>query len=979
MIALNIKKIIHLWYKIYSSRIVFSIGLLYTSIVFCQTKTIPNQSQTNLGIPKIVHYNRTDFKADPQFWTMCENNDGTLIFGNNDGALIYDGEHWKKVFLPNNSSVRSLVKTKEGKIYAGGYNEFGTLQKNKFGNYFYKSLLSEYHLENKNIENLWQVHQFNKLIIYRSFTELIVINGSEISQLPANKSFVYSEKVNDTYFVQDSGFGIYKLNVKTMTLQLVFEEISFLNGEIASILPTSDVNTVTIISRSGNVFKGNINTKTIIKKYNLFENSKKDQVTFGLLDNNGDYLLGTRSSKIIKITKAGAIQKEATTFSGLSNATIHFLYQTKNHNTWVLPNNGLNFLDYKPPFVSIFDQASIYDIVIKDKVIYTATNNGVYYSGNNNSYDFKKIEDLQGQTWAIQNFEGTLMISHDTGLYELTNGNVKKIGKEAGFWKLTKIKDSPGLYLGSNYNGLFLVEKKNNQWNIKHKITGFDESTRDLLADYEPNTYWICHGYKGVYRIHINNDYSRVDIVDHFTNKNGFKSPYNINVFNWNAKIVFTTNTGIYFYNTTTNRFEPFEPLNKLFDPSKNIRKILQSPDRTWFIQDDEAGYFLSKNQQLYIDLFLNLKGSFNRGMECIYPLPNNKVLFGTNSGIFQYNLDQSQNKQIYPTLINQITYSHNQKIEFVEINSTKKDIDLPNKTDILRFEFSAPKMLSSTETNYSYKLENVDENWSPWQNTAFKEYTHLRPGNYIFIVKSRNLAGLIGTETKFKFSILPIWYQTNLAYLLYLIGLFFFIRYIITYVKKKIAYERLKSKVEIKKTQQLLELELERLNLKHDKEVISKDKLNLEVDIIDKSKELANYTLLLSQKKNIFGELQDDLKQLRELLKSDESRRKITEIFQKLNQHRIGEEFMEIFDVNFEKINQEFFEKLKIIDPSLTKRELRLCAFIKMDLTNKEISPLLNISIRGVETARYKIRKKLKLSHDENFIYFLEDLNKDK
>lgn len=967
----NFKKIIHLRYIVTLLRIEFIIGLLYSSVAVCQTKPINNEIQTPLGIPKIVHYNRNDFKGDPQFWTMCENVDGTLIFGNNDGALIYDGEHWKKVLLPNNSSVRSLVKTKEGKIYAGGYNELGTLQKNKFGNYFYKSLMSQFHLENKNIENLWQVHQFKNLIIYRSFPELVIINGSIVSQLPSNKSFVYSEKVNDNYFVQDSGFGIYKLDPKTMTLQLLFEQEAFFNEEVASILPNSDSNSITIISRAGSVFTGNINNKTIIKNYNLFDNSKKDQVTFGMRDTNNDYLIGTRSSKIIKITKAGVIQKQPTIFSGLSNATIHYIYQTNNHNTWVLQNNGLNFLDYKPPFVSIFDQASIYDIVIKDNILYTATNNGVYYATNNGSYNFKKVEDLQGQSWGIQNLEGSLIISHDTGLYELANGSAKKIGKETGFWKLTKIKDRVGLYLGSNYNGLFLVEKKDNNWNIKHKINGFEESTRDLLADFEPNTYWVCHGYKGVYKIHLNNNYSRVDVVDHFTDKNGFKSPYNINVFNWNNKIVFTTNTGIFFYNNATNKFEPFEPLNKLFDPSKNIRKIIQSEDKTWFIQDDEAGYFLSKNKKMNTDLFLNLKGNFNRGMECIYPLPNNKVLFGTNLGIFLYSLDQSQNKQIYPTLINQITYTHNQKIEFVEINSNRKDINLPNKTDILRFEFSSPKMLSSTETNYSYKLENVDENWSPWQKSAFKEYTHLRPGNYIFIVKSRNLAGIIGKQTKFEFTILPIWYQTNLAYFLYLVSLFFCIRYIIFYVKKKITFERLKSKIEIKKTQQLLELELEKLKLKHDKEVISKDKLNLEVDIIDKSKELANYTLLLSQKKNIFSELQDDLKQLRELLKSDESRRKITEIFQKLNQHRIGEEFMEIFDVNFEKVNQEFFEKLKKIDPSLTKRELRLCAFIKMDLTNKEISPLLNISIRGVETARYKIRKKLKLSPDENFINF--------
>jgi len=955
---------------------VFFIWLFCISIGVSQTKIISDVQSDKFETPKIVHFNRNDFKADPQFWTMCENDDGTLLFGNNDGALVFDGEHWKKVFLPNNSSIRSIVKTKEGKIFVGGYNELGTLQKNKYGNYFYTSLLTYFHLENKNFENLWQVHQFNNLIIFRSFSELIVINKDIVTELPANKSFLYSAQVNDAYFVQDSGFGIYKLNPESLKLELLFQDQSVLNEEIASILPSDNPNTIQLVSKSGNVYSGNINSKTVLKTANLFANTKKDEITFGILDNNKDYLLATRGKKIIKISKSGQIQHDAPSFSALSNANIHFIYQTKNNNIWVLQNNGLNFLDYKSPFVSIFDQASVYDILIKDNIIYTATNNGVYFANNHLPFKFKKIEDLQGQSWAIQKLDNDIIISHDTGLYKLVNGTIEKIGNENGFWKITKIENRNGLYLGSNYNGFYLIEKRNNQWKILHKIKGFEESTRDIVADNEPNTYWICHGYKGVYKIHINNDYSRVDVVAHFTNKNGLKSPYNINVFKWNNKIVFTSNTGIYFYNNEINKFELFNPLNKLFDTSKNTRKLLQYNDKTWFVQDDEAGYFLKNSNTLSKDLFLNLKGSFNRGMECIYPLTDTNVLFGTNSGIYQYNLEVTNNKQLYYTIINQINYTRNQKLEFVEINSNKTAINLPNQTDILRFEFSSPQMMSSSETNYSYKLENIDENWSAWQKNAFKEYTHLRPGDYTFVVKSRNLAGIVGKETKFKFTILPKWYQTNLAYLLYLVVFLFCINFIVTYVKKKIAYERIKSINEIKKSQQLLELELEKLKLKHDKEVISKDKFNLEVDIIDKSKELANYTLLLSQKKNIFSELLIDLKQLRGLLKSDDSRRKLTEIFQKLNLHRIGEEYMEIFDVNFEKINHDFFEKLKKIDDSLSKRELRLCAFIKMDLTNKEIAPLLNISIRGVETSRYKVRKKLKLSHDDNFIHFLENLS---
>lgn len=958
----------------------FVVVFFMSCLSYCQTKGISFYENNEAITPKVIKYTRNDFKADPQFWTMCETNDKSLIFGNNDGALVFDGEHWQKVYLPNNSSVRSIVKTSSGKIYVGGYNELGTLQKNKFGNYFYKSLVAEFHLEDKNIENLWQVHQYDKFIIYRSFLELIVINGSRVTQLPSNKSFLYSANVRGNYYVQDSEYGVYKLNSKSVSLELVFDNSIFPLDELASILPTKDPNIILLTSKSGFVYTGDISKKVIIDKKYLFSGVKSDQISTGICLDNYDYLFGTLSSRIIKLNNSGVISRDNETSAGLSYASIHCLFQTENKNIWVLQNNGLSFLDFKSPFISVFDGASVYDILVKGNTVYVATNNGVFYSNFsslNNNFNFVKVEGLQGQSWAIQDIDNEILISHDTGIYKLENGKVQKVGTQTGFWKITKIKEKSNLFLASNYNGLYLVEKLGKNWIIKNKIKGFDESSRDILADYEPNTYWICHGYKGVYKVHLNADYSRIDAVDHFTNKNGFKSPYNINVFNWKGKIVFTTNTGIYTYNNQTNKFEPYSALNKLFDITKNTRKILEANSKTWFIQDDEAGYFYSniENPKLNKDLFLNLKGSFNRGMESIYPINNNKVFFGTNSGLYLYTIFNTKAKDKFPTIISQVNYTHNQELKLIEIDSEKNQITLPNQTDILRFEFSSPKMISSTEINYSYKLENVDENWSPWQKNAYKEYTHLRPGNYTFIVKSRNLAGLIGEETSFQFTILPKWYQTNLAYFIYLLAGISFIYFLSRYVSKKIAFERLKSKIEVKKTQQLLELEIEKLKLKHDKEEIYKDKLTLEEDIIGKSKELANYTLLLSQKKNAFNDLQNDLKQLRELLKSEESRRKITEIFQKLNQHKIGEEYMEIFDVNFEKIHHDFFEKLKQLDPTITKRELRLCAFVKMDLTNKEISPLLNISTRGVETARYKVRKKLNVSHEENFTAFLEKI----
>lgn len=99
--------------------------LIYLLIFLLSISTYPQESLSILNKPKITHFSRSDFKADTQFWTMTEDNEGIKYFGNNDGVLIFDGEQWKRVMLPNHSSVRSLMTTSDGQVLAGGYNELG--------------------------------------------------------------------------------------------------------------------------------------------------------------------------------------------------------------------------------------------------------------------------------------------------------------------------------------------------------------------------------------------------------------------------------------------------------------------------------------------------------------------------------------------------------------------------------------------------------------------------------------------------------------------------------------------------------------------------------------------------------------------------------------------------------------------------------------------------------------------------------------
>ena len=78
------------------------------------------------------------------------------------------------------------------------------------------------------------------------------------------------------------------------------------------------------------------------------------------------------------------------------------------------------------------------------------------------------------------------------------------------------------------------------------------------------------------------------------------------------------------------------------------------------------------------------------------------------------------------------------------------------------------------------------------------------------------------------------------------------------------------------------------------------------------------------------------------------------------------------VFQANFEGAHGQFMKILKDNYPDLTSSDLRLCAFLRMNLSSKEIAPLLGISVRGVENHRYRLRKKLNLDGDSNLTEFI-------
>jgi FixJ family two-component response regulator len=83
-------------------------------------------------------------------------------------------------------------------------------------------------------------------------------------------------------------------------------------------------------------------------------------------------------------------------------------------------------------------------------------------------------------------------------------------------------------------------------------------------------------------------------------------------------------------------------------------------------------------------------------------------------------------------------------------------------------------------------------------------------------------------------------------------------------------------------------------------------------------------------------------------------------------------EDDWESFARHFDQVHTDFIKRLKEKYPQLSPKDLKLCAYLRMNLVSKEIAPLLNISVRGVEISRYRLRKKMQLHAEVNLTDYM-------
>jgi DNA-binding CsgD family transcriptional regulator len=283
------------------------------------------------------------------------------------------------------------------------------------------------------------------------------------------------------------------------------------------------------------------------------------------------------------------------------------------------------------------------------------------------------------------------------------------------------------------------------------------------------------------------------------------------------------------------------------------------------------------------------------------------------------------------------------------------------------------PFFSSQNLVKFRYKIN--DNDWSNWINGNVLDLNELTDNDYTISIEcSIDEKDALG-KTSISFKIVPPIHRSWYAYIIYILfiaGLsyasFILIKTRVNYEKRK-AYLAQKKKMirqEIKLKQKAQETENELNVLKNEK---------LQSDVIYKSKELANVTMDIIQKNIVLGDIKETLQDLVKENPSLKESNKINHLIRKINKGIEQKDKWIVFEKNFDQVHENFLHRLKELHPELTSKDMRLAAYLRMNLASKEIAPLMNISVRSLEISRYRLRKKLRIDREQNLYDYLMNI----
>ena len=913
-------------------------------------------------LPPIRNYPPSEYGAENQNWSISQAADKVMYFANSKGLLQFNGAKWTHYPLPNESIVRS-VNALDDKIYSGGYMEFGYWEKDERGTLNYTSLSQRINGDLLPDEEFWNILSLENFIVFHSLDRIYIysLEDHSVKWVESDSSLTKIFEIGQTLYFQKLNEGIFR--IENGQAVLTYDLEIFRNDEVVSMFERGD--DILVLTRKSGFFVINgQNTKPWGEQLNI--SLSQISVYSAIQLEDGRFALGTISNGLIILNEEGRVQYRIDQAGGLRNNTVLSLFEDEKGTLWLGLDNGISFLNLESAYRLYRDLSgltgSVYAIVIHNDILYLGTNQGLFYRADN---AYEMIPGTEGQVWSLQVIDNALFCGHHAGTFLVEGRKARRIEETSGTWKVSPIPGETELLLQGTYKGLSVLEYSQGSWRFRNRIENFEHSSR--FFEMYKDELFVNHEYKGLFRVKLDEAITEAENVRVDTVLRGANS----GMIKFREDLFFGYRKGIFKYDPSSQQFEKDKISSEVVVEGGYVSGKLMTDDvenYMWIPTAKNISYITEGtlgDRPLVgsIPLAENERSGIS-GYESVYgPDKEGNYMFGTSNGYISVDMEKLTERTFVVSLdrVKLLRINADPSVETtVALNENGSFKDDENSLEISYF---TPQFSVYAKPEYQFQLSGIYDEWSDWSETASASFSNLPHGSYTFNVRGRIGTALSENTASFSFTIGRPWYLTGLAFVSYfllaILGSFLIHR---TY--RKYYHGRQKALIARNKREMAL------AKAQSDKELIKLKNKQLKKKFRNKNNELAASTLSIIRKNELLAKVKE------QLLNTDEdgntSVTHIVKIIDKsINQNDDWEMFVEAFN----HADRKFLKKLKKIHPNLSPNDIKLCAYLRLNLSSKEIAPLLNISPRSVEIKRYRLRKKMNLTHDYNLTDYIMTL----
>ncbi len=795
---------------------------------------------SSAGIPFIRNYKWKDYLADHANWSIAQDRTGLIYVGNNNGSILqYDGVGWTSYFNQNYSVVRSLATGRDGKIYVGSQGEIGVLELHE-SKTVYRSLNKLIPDSAAEFFDVWKTCIIGDSVLFQTNTGLYIFHDNRVNVVfpEGEHLFHFGFEVGNKFYVLEQGLGLKVL--RNGKLNMIEGGEFFAGDKIYGMLLSAE-NHLLVFTRERGIFE--VRQQGVVKPFKteidplLVQSGLYSVVRLS----NGNMALGTLNEGLFIIGSKGEYRQHLNRQNGLQGSLVTALFEDWQKGLWATCINGISRVEISGTISVTGEEqglnGQVKQVLQAGKYLYALTDQGAFVAKRSGDrWDrFNQIPNctkLGFNLILVNHVNGPRVFAcMDDGFYEFIGTASKKILHHS-VRIICYDQQNKRIFLGTN-SGIREYREQSGEWQLIEAFDEINQDVRHIEMDGKGNV-WFSTFFNGVFMIekkktstssfnstnHVVCDNKKY-FLHQFDLKSGLPSLNLIRLAKVEQQIILLSGSGILQYSEKKD----------YFDKSAWVHPDLMA----WNYQVYHISY---KNKN---DYWVGLADSTNRKIvhirnkqfELMGRIQNltvsdirysdyGSVFFATDDGLFEHNTQNRFSGRIkYPCIIRYYKKVRNQ--ETIDVPPGKKNttITLPYHDNHIQIGFAALYYDAVEETKFSWKMEGEDPAWTPYSDVSFCTYSNLSEGKYTFKARALNIYGDVSSVAEITIVIMPPWYRTWWAYLLYfflVIGTFTFALQAntrrLTKAKKRLeeivrqrTQEVLKQKEEVEKQKLVIEI----------------------------------------------------------------------------------------------------------------------------------------------------------------------------